>query len=65
MAEAKPIQQQHYPDIRVDHTQDDILQLWQTGPFEGVVNVTQVEWERVPLLVLALQKAWEKHGRKR
>lgn len=39
------IDQVHYPKIEVDHSENDIIQLWQSGKEDS--NVIQIEREKV------------------
>lgn len=44
----KVIKQQHYPDIEIDDTEKDIIQLWQRGKED--INVIQIERENLAAL---------------
>ena len=52
------MQQKHYPLIKIDNSETDIIQLWQQGKED--TNVIQIEREKIPLLIDLLQKRIKK-----
>lgn len=58
MSEEIVIKQNGYPDLEIDPSEKDIVQIWQQGFMN--LDVIQIERESIPALITALQKLREK-----